>query len=730
MRSFSYYLIAFLAFAIGTFAADWSGKQTYPAKTKTIDGKIYFAISTAEELAWFINNKSDTLNAQLQNDIVVYSGKLDTSKTKPWITRYWDLYFEDTNAGSLRGIFDGAGYKISGLLATSKYKDKDFGASLFAEVADSAVVKNLTLENISPWGYFYFGGITYYNRGSIINCHLSNNVTFQAATNFGGIAYLNYGLVSNCTNSADLASSLEDTTYVLHFAGIVANNNGKGKVLYCVNKGNISTNATYAGGVVAENYRLIQKSSNEGDVNNVSNASSHSSYTGGIVGMDFADSVIFVFDSLTNSGNITSDINFSQVGGIVGYSSSPIMNSKNTGNIKGIAYVGGIAGKSLSGSIISTNLENTGNVEVVSPYGNTVGMAGGIAGSLKRRLEYARNSGTITGTGYRTFVGGIAGENDVINGTYYLENEGSISCSVTGQCDIGGIAGRAYRYMIHSKNSGTVNAKAVYQTTDTILTGAKVYAGGIIGYGQEIVRAAENFGKITASSSDSLYAGGVSGYSGVGAASVRNLGDIEAHAKYLILGGIAGRAGSLQGSYNVAKSITYTVDGGGIADTTIGALVGVLYSKPTACGYLDLTNYPNLPAMGNKADPSDSLRFSESEMKTETFASYLNSTKADTSFYNKWVYAGDYPIFADSVYVPVVSFKTKATPVPKFELQVSNRSIHILNGKLMSPFVVVDLQGRIMKRGKIAGSNECIQISKSGVYFIKVGSQAKKVLIK
>lgn len=239
MRSFSYYLIAFLAFAIGTFAADWSGKQTYPAKTKTIDGKIYFAISTAEELAWFINNKSDTLNAQLQNDIVVYSGKLDTSKTKPWITRYWDLYFEDTNAGSLRGIFDGAGYKISGLLATSKYKDKDFGASLFAEVADSAVVKNLTLENISPWGYFYFGGITYYNRGSIINCHLSNNVTFQAATNFGGIAYLNYGLVSNCTNSADLASSLEDTTYVLHFAGIVANNNGKG---------NISTNATYAGG--------------------------------------------------------------------------------------------------------------------------------------------------------------------------------------------------------------------------------------------------------------------------------------------------------------------------------------------------------------------------------------------------------------------------------------------------------------------------------------------------
>lgn len=727
MRYLSYFIIALFSVVTNIFAADWSGKEIYPARTKTIDGKVYFAISTPEELAWFINNKSDTLNAQLQNDIIVYSGILDTSKTKPWLTRNWDYGSEDTDAGSLRGVFDGAGHTISGLLVEPRYTNETyFGASLFAQVNASAVVKNLTLKNISPWGYSNFGGIAYYNEGSIINCHLENNVTFFNAKSFGGIVFLNHGLVSGCTNSADLAMPEGDTTSVLHFAGVVANNNAHGTVLYCVNEGNISSRATYAAGVVAENYAQVQKSNNEGDVNNAG------SYTGGIVGMNFADSAIYVLDSLTNSGNITSDADFSQVGGIAGYSTRcRIMNSKNTGHIKGKYSVGGIVGEGPSSAWgVSTNLENTGDVEVISAYGREEGTAGGIAGSFEDRLEYARNSGTVTGTGYRTFVGGITGLMGFMSSAYYLENEGSVSCSVSGECDIGGIAGynSFESFMIHSKNSGTVNARAVYQTTDTILECAKIYAGGISGrgLGGSKINAAENFGKITASSSDSLYIGGVSARLS-GAASVRNLGNIEAHAKYLILGGIVGFASSLQGSYNVAKSITYTIDAG-IADTTIGILTGVVYSKPTACGYLKSADYSDLPAMGNRTDSLDSFRFSEEEMKTETFAAYLNSTKADTSFHNRWFYAGDYPIFADSVYVS--SFKTKARPVLNLNLYVSDHTIHILNGKQELPFAVVDLRGHIIKRGRIASPDESIQISRSGVYFVKTGSKVQRVLIK
>ncbi len=64
----------FLLFCLtaSLYAADWTGSTSEPKSTKEIDGKTFYVITSAEELAWFaaqVNAGKTTINAQLANDI-------------------------------------------------------------------------------------------------------------------------------------------------------------------------------------------------------------------------------------------------------------------------------------------------------------------------------------------------------------------------------------------------------------------------------------------------------------------------------------------------------------------------------------------------------------------------------------------------------------------------------------------------------------------------------------
>jgi len=65
--------IALLFFATNIFAAAWTGATSEPENMKKIDGKPFYVITNADELAWFgeqVNGGRTDINAVLANDIV------------------------------------------------------------------------------------------------------------------------------------------------------------------------------------------------------------------------------------------------------------------------------------------------------------------------------------------------------------------------------------------------------------------------------------------------------------------------------------------------------------------------------------------------------------------------------------------------------------------------------------------------------------------------------------
>ena len=55
------------------FGAAWTGANSEPENTKKMDGKTFYVITTADELAWFaaqVNSGNGAINAVLANDIV------------------------------------------------------------------------------------------------------------------------------------------------------------------------------------------------------------------------------------------------------------------------------------------------------------------------------------------------------------------------------------------------------------------------------------------------------------------------------------------------------------------------------------------------------------------------------------------------------------------------------------------------------------------------------------
>ena len=104
------FLLLFVAVE-SAFAAAWTGANNEPNDMKNIDGKAFYVITNANELAWFanqVNGGRTSINAVLANDIVFGSSTTVTS------TVNWTPIGKDSTA-IFNGTFDGAGHTIYGL---------------------------------------------------------------------------------------------------------------------------------------------------------------------------------------------------------------------------------------------------------------------------------------------------------------------------------------------------------------------------------------------------------------------------------------------------------------------------------------------------------------------------------------------------------------------------------------------------------------------------------------
>ena len=264
-----------------------------------------FQITNVGELYWFAGFVNETIAA---DDITVDSSKVCAKLMNDITVNYQLLKDDGTVNGSsgfvywipigfysnYSGTFDGQNHTISGLLlnhpdAYAKYGEIGFVAELTSGgcIRDLTIADSLFAPPISNKEYFVGGIVGRMWAGtSVINCHFQGtiraNTTYYLHT-LGGIAGCSNGTITDCTSRGWIKGYSNGGT-----GGIVGNTYGSGMVSGCVNYASVVNElpSTYyggkdsaAGGIAAVlNRGTVRDCCNKGDV------SGEHTWVGGIVG--------------------------------------------------------------------------------------------------------------------------------------------------------------------------------------------------------------------------------------------------------------------------------------------------------------------------------------------------------------------------------------------------------------------------------------------------------------
>ena len=277
------------------------------------------------------------------------------------------------------GVFDGNGYKITGLKITGPQYSYE-GVGLFGNTS-GAVIKNLTVDG-DVTGYQNVGILVgYASNTDIINCHSSGIVTGSTERYaFGGlVGYLYKGNIIDSSSSATVSGYGQ-------VGGLVGYVRGSATVYNSFATGNVSSTGNSAGGLV-------------GRVNQ-----------GGLVVNSYATG------SVTGNGEDAASI-----GGFAGSVAidGRIVNSYSTGNVSGYASVGGFIGN-VSVDAMVENSYSTGKAVSQSDT------AGGFAGIAGENAEIIASFWDKNKSGMSTAVG--TNEMSTAVGT----NESTLIVQVTG----------------------------------------------------------------------------------------------------------------------------------------------------------------------------------------------------------------------------------------------------------------------------------------------------------
>ena len=493
------------------FSADWSDLATKPSQVQ-VDGKLFYEISSAKELAWFSNEvasgKTDA-NAVLKNDIVLWDSLSGD-------TNYWTP-IGLTDSLAFEGVFDGAEKRIVGARSEFSLRGADSVFNgFFRYVGKNGTVKNLTLENSLiksnhlgldtvfdynklnsdnfPKAYSVVGGIVGVNKGVVDGVRFVNglalalgststrvvSVSPKATVNayimnyiVGGIVGLNFGTVKQ-TSVNGLGIPSHGMTTIMYMGGIVGVN--KGLVVSALNESRlVDSSPSMLGGICGQNDGEIEDVKMSGDM----------ATTDGMVGGIVAD----------NQGSVTlaeytgsigySDYGYgATLGGIAALNHGKISrcyygaldqsNVRISSTVKGYdiatisvgpeAYAGGIAARqSDKGSIedcgvsmyyigLSTSHSKTGTLY-------TAGLVGIDSGSVYN--SYAAYN-LLMGQGHKSPLYNISSVVDHHEGNYY----DSVYLSAKFPTDTSGLEkslmrSPKYSWMLNTKN-GTETSRDIW----------------------------------------------------------------------------------------------------------------------------------------------------------------------------------------------------------------------------------------------------------------------------
>lgn len=392
------YLFALIAATATAFAANWTGSAVEPENMKKIDGKAFYVITSAEELAWFatqVNSGKTTINAVLDNDIVF------GANTSSVGTYSWTPIGKTLNV-AFAGIIDGNDKKIYGLYSSARDTTGFIGC-----LGTNGVLKNISFLKGSLSSNSV-GGIVGYSKGTLSSVlNESVSIAGKASNGKGGVVGVNAGNIKNSTNKVSV-----DGTVVGGVSGI-----NSGLIEDCNNEGKI-TGYGYVGGICSKNTGTISRGVNKGGVS--ATLAVHTGYT-----------------KVESNGKTCTNrsLENTYVGGVCAYNNGNVQNAKNTGFISAEGITGGLVGynlktiqNSINAASVTAKNKSAETFNVYSGgncYYTTItknGEAGGLVGintGSSASLRHSYNIANVTSEGVR---GGVASQNvssaSVINSYY------------------------------------------------------------------------------------------------------------------------------------------------------------------------------------------------------------------------------------------------------------------------------------------------------------------------
>ena len=264
--------LSLLFLATNLFAAAWTGATSEPENMKKIDGKPFYVITNADELAWFaakVNAGETTINAVLANDIV-FGADTSSSSNTIWTTINSFDGIIDGNDFTIYGVYLKANYFIKKLTTDGVLKKirqlKNFKTSYTTKVDAS----NQFVSVVTNTGT----GFVFENYGLISYVANYNNFNAQDC---GGISTKNYGTISHSSNYGNIPrvysyrrgqtinNNIINDLYRGYGGGIAGINFGE--IIFCKNFGKVRVDGeddVNSGGIVGKNEKggIVSKSSN------------------------------------------------------------------------------------------------------------------------------------------------------------------------------------------------------------------------------------------------------------------------------------------------------------------------------------------------------------------------------------------------------------------------------------------------------------------------------------
>ncbi len=391
-------LVALLA--SNAIAAAWTGSMSEPENMKKIDGKSFYVITTADELAWFaaqVNGGKSTINAVLANHIVFGKDNSTRCPTK------WTPIGKDPSH-KFGGILDGAGYTIYGI-----YVDSIPVAGIVGVLGSGGVVRNLRTNSGYIGGSFRVGGFVAHNDGVIQSAENNNKIegSFYGSKDttsiyVGGIAGHNNGLITTSSNKMPVSNEAP-TAFSGGIAGKnsgnIENSGNSGSVsakTFCIFHGTgfygrVDTYKVYAGGITAYNIGSISRVRNLGTI-----------LADGLYSYKVRNELTLNYYTVNWYGD-------AYAGGIGGFSTTTTNNCINNGKITNKNdgkrdYSGNMANAYSNGVIASGKAKNSIDLQTLKYWLNETEVQGTAENMQKDQFAWILNTtnGTETNSGVWT----------------------------------------------------------------------------------------------------------------------------------------------------------------------------------------------------------------------------------------------------------------------------------------------------------------------------------------